>query len=165
MSNRVSAGVVLAVASTAVFTGVASAMPSDIAACGATDVDVSVAKSPEHAAGHSAFVLRYAAASDTTDCTLAGVPTDTVFFGPDGDTAPGVWTTPQPGATATAVTITPGHAGISYLVERTDEQADPVSALAFRLPSTGADTSVRVQWPAEPVTGAELQLSPVTAEN
>ncbi|WNV85731.1 DUF4232 domain-containing protein [Umezawaea sp. Da 62-37] len=165
MSNRISAGVVLAVASTAVFAGVANAMPADVAACGAADVDVSITKSPEHAAAHSAFVVRYAAASDTTYCTLAGVPTDTVFFGPDGDTAPGIRTTPEQGATAKPVTVAPGHAAISYLVERTDEQANPVSALAFRLPSTAEDTEVRVQWPAEPVTGAELQSSPATAEN
>jgi hypothetical protein len=165
VSNRIRAGVVLAVASAAVFAGVANAMPSDVAACGAGDLDVTITKSPEHAAGHSAFVVRYAAASATTDCTLAGVPTDTVFHGPDGDTAPGIRTTPQPGATATPVTVTPGHAAISYLVERTDEQADPVSALAFRLPSTAEDTAVRVQWPAEPITGAELQSSPVTDEN
>ncbi|HWO68159.1 MAG TPA: DUF4232 domain-containing protein [Umezawaea sp.] len=165
MRKSISTGVVLAAASTAVFAGVAGAMPGDVPACGAADVDVAISRSPEHAAGHSAFVIRYTAAEQATNCTLAGVPTNVVFFGPDGDTAPGISATPQPGASATPVTVAPGHAAISYVVERTGEQPNPVSAVAFSLPSTAEDTSVEGPWPSVPVSGAEVQLSPVVPEN
>ena len=165
MRKSISTGAVLAVASTAVLAGVATAMPSDLRACGAGDVDVAVSPSPEHAAGHSAFVVRYTAATDTTNCVLAGVPTNVVFFGPDGDTAPGISATPQPGATATPITLSPGHAGISYLVERTGEQANLVSAIAFSLPSSAGDVRVDSPWPSVPVSGADVQLSPVVTES
>ncbi|MCS7481219.1 DUF4232 domain-containing protein [Umezawaea endophytica] len=165
MRRSISTGVVLAAASTAVLAGVASAGPGAVPACGANDVDVAISRSPEHAAGHSAFLVRYTAAADTTNCALAGVPSNVVFYGPDGDTAPGISATPQPGSVATPVTITPGHAGISYLVERTGEQPNPVSAVTFSLPSTAGDTSVRAPWPSVPVSGADVQLSAVVAES
>ncbi|HEX6342986.1 DUF4232 domain-containing protein [Umezawaea sp.] len=165
MRKSISTGAVLAVASTAVLAGVASAVPGDAPERGAADVDVAVSRSPEHAAGHSASVIRCTAAGQTTRCTLAGVPADVVFFGSDGDTAPGVSATPQPGATAVPVTTTPGGSAVSYLVERTGEQANPVSAVAFSLPSSAEDVSEKSPWPSVPVSGAEVRLSPVIGEN
>jgi hypothetical protein len=164
MSKSFSAGIVFGVASMAVFAGVASAMPSNTQACGAEDVDAAVSRSSQHAAGHSAFVIRYTAASETTNCALVGVPTNVAFFRPDGAAAPDMSAAPQPGATAIPVTIAPGHSAVSYLVERNGEQANPVSAIAFSLPST-AVTFKKIPWPSTPVSGADVQLSPVVSES
>lgn len=156
------------IAASAVFSSAAHAvsddrgMPTNYGPCNAGDLHVQVVKSADHAAGHEAFAVHYTAASAATHCQLAGAPTDAVFFTQAGDPAGGLSAADQPG-TADPVTIDATHSAVSYIVEPSAGQQNPVGAVGFMLPSGGPAAHVKVPWTNAPVAGDRVTFSPLTA--
>jgi hypothetical protein len=139
--------------------GAANAMPSDTP-CGASDVHVTVAPDPSHAAGHEAFVLTYTAASPTTNCKLEGAPTALTFIA-GGERLP-VTSTPD-GSEALPVNLRAGHPAESRIVQRA--AAAPSGApewVSFDLPTGPYGQPVNAAWPAGTVLkGDTVQVTPV----
>ncbi|MEV4144980.1 DUF4232 domain-containing protein [Amycolatopsis sp. NPDC049691] len=139
--------------------GAANAMPSDHP-CGASDVRVSVAPDPSHAAGHEAYVLTYTAAAPTTNCKLEGAPTAVAFLA-GGRRLP--VTVATDGSEALPVNLRDGHPAESRIVQRS--AAAPSAApdfVTFDLPTGPFGQPVSVAWPAgAAVKGGTVQVTPV----
>jgi hypothetical protein len=140
-------------------TGAADAMPSDTP-CGASDVHVTVAADPSHAAGHEAYVLTYTAASPRTNCKLEGTPTALTFIA-GGQRLP-VTATPD-GSEALPVNLRAGHPAESRIVQRS--AAAPVATpawVSFDLPTGPYGQPVSAEWPAGAVLkGDTVRITPV----
>ncbi|WP_285477001.1 DUF4232 domain-containing protein [Amycolatopsis sp. NBRC 101858] len=138
--------------------GAANAMPSDTP-CGASDVTVTVAPDPSHAAGHEAYVLTYIAASPTTNCKLEGAPTALTFLA-GGQRLP-VTAAPD-GSESVPVNLREGHPAVSRIVQRSAAAAVSPTVVTFDLPTGPYGQPVSVDWPAgAPLKGDTVRVTPV----
>jgi hypothetical protein len=143
--------------------GAANAMPSD-RPCTPSDVNITVAPDPSHAAGSEAFVLTYTAASPATNCKLQGVPTAVSFVAGGQRNVSDTTVVPDaPGSDPAPVNLRAGHPAESRILQ---DAAAPVTfqpdALNLNLPTVNG-YSTTVAWPAgAPLKGHTVRVTDVS---
>ncbi|MFD9702922.1 DUF4232 domain-containing protein [Lentzea sp. NPDC059081] len=161
------AAALLAAAALPLAAGVASANPSDTP-CGPADLTVSVTADPSSSAGQEAYVIRYDAAGQNTNCRLEGVPTAVTFTKGSGHgegDGSGIEVVPDaPQADPVPVNVRPGHSAQSRILMSSQ---DPVTfvpdVVNLNLPTTDGYT-VTVPWPAGgPLKGESVEVTAVSA--